>query len=143
MLAASILLQVSSKQSELGIGQPNFADYRYRMVDYLPAMNMYEYLMVTKKPQEVVSYDTIIYPLDTYVWLLIICSSLAEFTILYLLQNLWSYTSNHASPHDYIFEGYKWSFGGEEDKAIILVYTCRFLPLNSFYPEKKTPLMDS
>ena len=142
-LCYSILHQVSSKQSELGIGQPNFADYRYRMVDYLPAMNMYEYLMVTKKPQEIVSYDTIIYPLDTNVWLLIICSSLAEFTILYLLQNLWSYTSNRPSPHDYIFEGYKWSFRGEEDKAIILVYTCRFLPLNSFYSEKKTPLMDS
>ena len=96
---------MSSKQSELGIGQPNFADYRYMIVDYLPAMSMYEYIMGSKKPQEIISYDTIIYPMDAYVWLFVLISSLAQFILLHIAQNIWSYSSNLKNPVDHIFEG--------------------------------------
>ena len=90
----------------MGIGQPNFADYRYRIVDYLTAMNMYEYIMASKKPEKVASFDTIIYPFDTYSWLCIIFSILAEFLILIFAQNLWSYMYSSTNPEDYIYQDF-------------------------------------
>ena len=90
----------------MGIGQPNFADYRYRIVDYLPAMYMYEYIMASKKPKEIASYDTIIYPFDAYSWLATICSILAEFLVLVFAQNLWSYMCSNTTPDDYVYQGY-------------------------------------
>ena len=100
-----ILFQVSSKQSELGIGQPNLAHYRYMIDDYLPAMSMYEYIMGSKKPEEIATYDTIIYPFDAATWLFTICSILSEFLLLILAQNLWSYIYKSKTPDDYIYEG--------------------------------------
>ena len=46
----------------MGIGQPIYADYRYRVVDYLSPMYMNEYVMASKKPTEIATYDTILYP---------------------------------------------------------------------------------
>ena len=89
----------------MGIGQPNFADYRYRIVDYFPAIYMYEYVMGSKKPEEIASYDTFIYPFDAYSWLCTICSILAEFLVLVFAQNLWSYMYSSTNPVDYVYQG--------------------------------------
>ena len=83
------------------------ADYtRYKLVDYLPAMFMIEFIMHGKKPGEIVSYNTIIEPFDGYVWLFAIISMLAQFFTLCLMQNIWTKISGITNPKDCIFEGY-------------------------------------
>ena len=89
----------------MGIGQANLIDYRYRIVDYLPAMYMYEYIMASKKPKEIATY-TNTYPFDSYSRLCIICSIFAVFLTLILAQNLWSFMQSSSNPDDYIYEGY-------------------------------------
>ena len=90
----------------MGIGQPNFADYRYRIVDYLPAMYMFEYIMCSKKPEEMASYHIASYDtFDFYSWFFIICSALAGFLTLIFAQNLWSFMHSTTNPVDYMYEG--------------------------------------
>ena len=68
-------------------------------------MYMYEYIMGSKKPEEIATYDTIIYPFDAASWLCILCSILSEFLILFLAQNLWFIIYSNKNPDDYIYEG--------------------------------------
>ena len=94
------------KQSELGIGQPALALYRYKLVDYLPIMYQgHEFITGSKKPGEIASYDTIIYPFDTHIWIFTITCMVLEFVNLIIIQNIWSVVSGHANPKDYLFEG--------------------------------------
>ena len=76
------------------------------MVDFLPAMYMYEYIMKSKRPDEIATYDTIVYPFDAYIWILITISMMAQFFALFVIQNVWSSTSGNSNPKDYIFEGW-------------------------------------
>ena len=96
---------MSTKQSELGIGQANLADYRYKVVDFLPSMYMHEYIMLSKKPDPIASYDTIVYPFDVYIWIFITVSMMSQFLALFFLQNIWSYSSEESNPKGHIFEG--------------------------------------
>ena len=89
----------------MGIGQPNYADYRYRLVDYLSPMYMYKYVMASKKPDEIDSYDTIVYPFDPYCWLFTICTILAEFLLLVFAQNLWCSMNDKNYQDNHIYEG--------------------------------------
>ena len=91
----------------MGIGQPNFADYRYRVVDYLPPMYMHGYIMAGKRPGAIASYDTLIYPFDSYCWLFTICSVLVIFLTLIFSQLLWSFEHFKSNPGVYINEGEK------------------------------------
>ena len=89
----------------MGIGQPIYADYRYGVVDYLSPMYMNEYVMASKKPSEIATYDTIVYPFDSYCWLFTICSILAEFLLLVFAQNLWCSMNDKNYQDDHIYEG--------------------------------------
>ena len=89
----------------MGIGQLNLADYRYRIVDYLPAMDMFEYVMASKKPEEIASYDTIIIPFDKYVWSFIFGCMCAQFLLLVIMQHLYSNVTGTSNPTDFIYEG--------------------------------------
>ena len=94
-----------TKQSEAGIGQTVFALYRYKMVDYLQYMYDYPYSMFSQKPREIVSYDTLIYPFDNYVWAFTWCMIISQFVLLLFIQNMWSIASGKSNPQDYIFQG--------------------------------------
>ena len=94
-----------TKQSEAGVGQTVFALYRYKMVDYLQYMYDYPYSMFSQKPREIVSYDTLIYPFDNYVWAFTLCMITSQFILLVSIQNMWSIASGKPNPRDYIFQG--------------------------------------
>ena len=94
-----------TKQCEIGMGQMFFALYRYKVVDYLHYMYEHPYPMFSQKPREIVSYDTIIYPFDNYVWAFTLCMIAAQFTLLIIIQNAWSIASGKPNPQDYIFQG--------------------------------------
>ena len=68
-------------------------------------MHMYEYIMKSKKPNEIATYDTIVYPYDSYIWIFIIVTMLAQFLALHILQRTWSFLSRQPNPTHYIFEG--------------------------------------
>ena len=69
-------------------------------------MYMYEYIMLSKRPDQIASYDTIVYPFDAYIWIFIVISMMAQFLALFVIQNVWSFMSGHSNPKDYIFEGW-------------------------------------
>ena len=103
----NFFLKVSIKESEIGIGQSGFSTYRNKLVDFLPNMYMHEFIMMSKKPHEIASFDTIIYPFDSFIWIFTLSSMLAVFIMLFLMQNCWHVASGmpYAYSSDYVFEG--------------------------------------
>ena len=119
----------------MGIGQPNYADYRYRLVDYLSPMYMYKYVMASKKPDETDSYDTIVYPFDPYCWLFTICTILAEFLLLVFAQNLWCSMNDKNYQDNHIYEGQFTKFNRYQDQIVLkFIITCRYLFINRIHP---------
>ena len=102
----TVLLKVSIKESEMGIGQSSFSAYRNKLVDFLPNMYMHEFVMQSKKPHEIASFDTIIYPFDSFIWIFSLGSMLAVFAMLLLMQNSWNKASGTPNNDDHVFEGF-------------------------------------
>ena len=97
--------QVSTKETELGIAACSIVNYRYELVDYLPWMYVYELAMSSKKAEEIASYDTLVYPVDTYTWGFIIGTTFAMFMVLLTMQELWNSISGKTFTSDHIFQG--------------------------------------
>ena len=70
-------------------------------------MYMYEYIMVSKKPRPIASYDSIIYPFDAYIWIFISISMVVQFLTLFAIQKIWTFTCRAKKQKDYLFEGSK------------------------------------
>ena len=99
-------LQVSNKQSELGIGNLALQDYRFKLVDYLPHMYLFETVLASQKPKEISSYDTIIIPFDKYVWSFMLFSICSQFLLLVIMQHLYSDVTGIRNPKDFLYEGF-------------------------------------
>ena len=93
------------KQSELGIGQIAIEDYRFKSVDYLPTMYTSELFLMSQKPREIASYDTIILPFDKFVWAFMFGCICAQFLLLIVMQELYSTVTRTRNPDDFIYEG--------------------------------------
>ena len=74
-------------------------------MDFLPPMYMHQNLLASQKPKEVTSYDTIVIPFETKVWIATICTIIAQFLLLSVMQILWSFVSETNFPDDFIYEG--------------------------------------
>ena len=42
-----------TKQTELGIGQTSYVSFRFKVVDFLPWMYVYEFIMQAKRPDPI------------------------------------------------------------------------------------------
>ena len=93
------------KQCELGIGQIYYESYRFKLVDYLPPMYRSAELLLSQKPKEVISYDTIVIPFDKYLWFFMLGCMCAQFLVLVKMQQLYSRVTGKAIPKDLIYEG--------------------------------------
>lgn len=93
------------KQSEIGIGQTFYTEYRFKLVDFLPHMSATAMFAASQKPKEIVSYLTIITPFDKYVWLFMMGCICAQFLLLVQMQHLYSYMTGTKVPKDFIYEG--------------------------------------
>ena len=100
-----VKFQVSSKQTELGIGQVGFTDNRYKLVDFLPVMYLSQTVITSQKPKEITTYDMLIIPFDKYVWSFTLGCIITQFLLLVMMQNLWSNVTGTSNPNDYVFEG--------------------------------------
>ena len=78
---------------------------RHKMVDYLPYMHTYKWVLQSRRPKPVASYVTIVKTYDNYTWGFNILSLVVKFFLLLLVQNMWSKVSGGANPQDYIYEG--------------------------------------
>ena len=75
------------------------------MVDYLPYMYANHFILASRRPKPVASYDTIVNPFDLVTWGLTFLIIIMQFILLLLLQNIWSKASGAPNPDDYIYEG--------------------------------------
>ena len=96
---------MATKQTELGINALSIIDYRYPRIDYLPWMYVYELVLSSRKPEEIASYDTLIYPFDSYIWGFIIGATLVTFMVLLTMQKLWNNIYGKTLTFDHIFKG--------------------------------------
>ena len=99
------ITQVSSRQSELGIGQIDFEYNRFKHINFLPAMYMDELLFASQRPKEITSYDTIVIPFEKYTWIMTFGCIISQFLLLILMQSIWANMTGETIPEDYIYEG--------------------------------------
>ena len=99
------MFQVSTKQSELGIGQSELTHDRFKLVDFLPPMSANSYFITSQKPKAITTYDTITIPFDKYIWSLTFGCIFAQFLLLVVMQQLYSHMTGTKNKNDYIYEG--------------------------------------
>lgn len=99
------LFKVSTKQSEIGIGQISLEYNRFKLVDYLPPMIANTWFITYQKPKEIISFDSIIIPFDKYVWIFTFVCICAQFLLLVIMQHLYSHLTGMKYTNDYIYEG--------------------------------------
>ena len=99
--------QVYLKESELGIFQITYEDYRLMLIDYLPHMYTIEFYLTSKKPRPTTTYDTIVIPFDKYVWTFMIVCILTQFLLLVLMQQLYNNVTGTENQYNlqYLYEG--------------------------------------
>ena len=76
------------------------------IVDYLDYMYCHQYILGSKKPVPIASYDTIVNPFDFFTWICTFASIISQFLLLLLLQNIWCHVSGKVKPEDYVYEGF-------------------------------------
>ena len=98
-------LQVFTKQSEIGIGQATIVPYRYKMIEYLPWMYLYNFEVESQRPFPITTYDTLTYPFDSWTWGFLVGFSAFVFIFLVFIQKLWIHTTGERPPNGWIFQG--------------------------------------
>ena len=68
---------------------------------------MYTYLfeVQSQKPQQIISLDALIYPLDNYTWYFTISSATVVLLLLIIIQKCWNYASGQNPPNGWLFQG--------------------------------------
>ena len=93
------------KNCEIGMAQVSFAHHSLSLVDFLPWMYFYDFVIGSRKPLEISSFMALVYPLDFYAWILFLLCSIVMFLILIIMQKLWSSASGETYSLNYLFEG--------------------------------------
>ena len=99
------LMQVFTKQSEIGIGQATIVPYRYKIIEYLPWMYLYNFEVESQRPFPITTYDTLTYPFDNWTWGLLSGFSAFVFLFLVFIQKLWMQTTGEKPPNGWLFQG--------------------------------------
>ena len=79
--------------------------YRYELIEYLPHMFTYIYEVQSKKPEEIISFDALIFPLDNYSWYFTISFTMAVLLLLIFIQKCWTHASGRQPPNGWLFQG--------------------------------------
>lgn len=100
------MLQVSTKQSELGIGQwPLYRKVTDEGIDFLPFMYIKQFTFYGAKLKPVDSYLKYIDPFDGITWSFLGGLTLSLLILLYVWQKLWEHASGQLPPDDYLYQG--------------------------------------
>ena len=68
-------------------------------------MLVYVYDVQQQKPQQIISYEALVYPLDNYSWYFTLFSSTAVLFTLILIQKCWENASGQKPPSGWFFQG--------------------------------------
>ena len=99
------ILQVNSKVCEFGLGPVTMFLNRYKIIDYLPSLFVYDYLVISQKQQQIISLDALYYPVDKYIWCFTISSAIAILLLLAVIQKCWNYASGQNTQSGWLFQG--------------------------------------
>ena len=80
---------------------------RRLIVDTLPWMSVYEWHIENVMPNEIASFRTLLYPVDTYTWTFVFGVVVGEFALLIIMQFVWSYVAKQPTPQDFVYQGEK------------------------------------
>ena len=75
------------------------------VIDYLPWMYVYEFIMTGAMPKEKFSYLTLLSPFDFYTWICTYGIMILVFIALHTMQKFGSHSFKHANPDGHIFQG--------------------------------------
>ena len=89
----------------MGIGQTSYVAQRYEVADFLSWMYYYEFSIESKRPDPIVTYETLIYPFDNWTWFFAFIQTIAVFVVLIIFQLLWRISSGEPNPQEWLFEG--------------------------------------
>ena len=78
---------------------------RYQIIDYLPHLYVYNYLVISQKPQQITSFDALYYPVDKYIWCFTISSALTILLLLVIMQKCWNHASGQNPLEGWLFQG--------------------------------------
>ena len=93
------------KITELGIGQTSIIPNRYKLIEYLPSMFVFKFLVQSKKPQAISPFDTLIGPYDKFCWYFIMASMISIFIALIIIQKSWMIANGEVSSSFWVYEG--------------------------------------
>ena len=79
--------------------------YRYELIEYLPHMLRYDYDVQSQKPEQIISFDALIKPFDSYTWYFTLTFSMAVLFLLIIIQTCWAYASKQEPPSGWLFQG--------------------------------------
>ena len=97
--------QVHQKDTEIAIGQIWYHNFFGQLIEYLPSMYVCTFLVQSQKPTAIISYDTLSYPFDKYLWYMTILFSTSVFILLIFIQKCWIHATMKKSHNEWIFEG--------------------------------------
>ena len=97
--------QVNRKVCEIGVGQHAMVPYRYALIEYQPHMFTYIYEVQSKKPERIISFDALIYPLDTLSWYFTAACTSSVLLLLIFIQKCWTHASGRKPPNGWLFQG--------------------------------------
>ena len=66
---------------------------------------MYEFPFTSKLPKPIITYDTLTYPFDYYIWGITVAFTIGIFVILAAFQKIWAYASKEPNPPEWLFQG--------------------------------------
>ena len=87
------------------MGQMAYVKQRYDVADYLSWMYYYEFGIESQRPNQIVSFDTILFPFDNYIWAFSLFLTTVTFILLVIFQFAWSMASGEENPREWLFQG--------------------------------------
>ena len=68
-------------------------------------MSFHRIVIAGRKPEQTSSFMALVYPFDINTWVLTLVASIVLFSLLTILQILWSYASGQVYMAEYLFQG--------------------------------------
>ena len=131
---------VSTKLSELGIGQRAINTQRYGLVNYLPYMYQDSVILMSAQPIPIVTYDSIVYPFDLPVWGFTFACIFAQLIMLQAMQYLYCKASGTPNNREYLYGGN--CYDSINNKYMKIICCSRYFHCHGTSPKEKAKKMD-
>ena len=94
-------------------------------------------IVESARPKPIISYDSIVYPFDTYVWIFTFACIMAQFFLLQIMQALWCKVSGTSNQIDFICEGIQKQCQESSEKSIFKSWFSDFFLSTELIPRRR------